>query len=65
MTVQGLSCFPSPDDATTFMAEQPHLNGTIKKSSFNEAREIAKSKPVLDCLFLCVGTRIVEIHFIR
>lgn len=65
MTVNGLACFPSPDDATTYMGDLAGLSGKIKKSSFQEAREIAKSKEVLDCLFLFAGNRIVEIHFVR
>lgn len=65
MQVNGLACFPSPDDATTYMASENGLHGNIKKSSFNDAREIAKGKPVLDCLLLFAGIQIVEIHFIR
>ena len=65
MEVNGLACFLSPDDATTYMAKETHLEGQIKKSSFNDAREIAKSKPKLDCLFLFQGVQIIEIHFIR
>ncbi len=65
MQVNGLACFPSPDDATTYMSSENGLPGDIKKSSFNDAREIAKSKPVLDCLFLFAGIQIVEIHFVR
>ena len=65
MVVNGLACFISPDDATTYMAKETHLDGKIKKSSFNDAREIAKSKPALDCLFLFQGVQIIEIHFVR
>lgn len=65
MQVNGLACFPSPDDATSYMTDANGMSGDIKKSSFNDAREIAKSKPVLDSLLLFAGTRIVEIHFIR
>ena len=65
MTVNGLACFLSPDDATTYMAAEKHLEGKIKKSSFQEARDLAKSKPVLDCLFLFQGVQIIEIHFVR
>ena len=65
MTMNGLACFMSPDDATTYMAKETHLEGKIKKSSFNDAREIAKSKPKLDCLFLFQGVQIIEIHFVR
>jgi hypothetical protein len=65
MTVNGLACFLSPDDATTYMGVEKHLDGEIKKSSFNDARDIAKSKPKLDCLFLFHGVQIIEIHFVR
>lgn len=65
MEVNGLACFPSPDDATTYMAMAEGLTGEIKKSSFEDAREIAKSKPILHAMFLFDGGRIVEIHFVR
>ena len=65
MEVNGLACFLSPDDATTYMSAETHLEGDIKKSSFNDARDIAKGKPVLDCLFLFQGVQIIEIHFVR
>ena len=63
--VDGLACFPSPDDATTYMGLLAGLNGEIVGKSFEEAREIALSKPKLSCLLLFVGGRIVEIHFVR
>jgi hypothetical protein len=41
------------------------LSGDIVMKSFEEAREIAKSKPILSCLLLFYGGHIVEIHYIR
>lgn len=63
--LDGLACFPSPDDATTYMGLLAGLNGEIVKKSFEEAREIAKSKPRLNCLLLFVAGHIIEIHFVR
>ncbi len=65
MTVNGLSCFPSIDDATSYMAVPGMLSGDTKRVTFDEAREIAKGKPVLDSLLLWDAARIVEIHFVR
>jgi hypothetical protein len=63
--VNGLACFPDPDEATTYMGLLAGLSGEIVTKSFEEAREIAKSKPVLSCLFLFVGGKIVEVHYVR
>lgn len=63
--VDGLACFPSPDDATTYMGLLAGLNGEIVSKSFEEAREIALSKPKLSCLLLFVDGRIVEVHYVR
>lgn len=64
-TINGLACFPSPDDATTYMGLLAGLSGEIVKKTFEEAREIAISKPVLHALFLFVGGAIREVHWIR
>lgn len=63
--LNGLACFPNPDEATTYMGRLAGLSGNIVSKSFEEAREIAKSKPILDCLLLFVGGKIVEIHYVR
>ncbi len=63
--INGLACFPSPDDATTYMGLLAGLNGEIVQKSFEEAREIALSKPVLHAMFLFVDGRIVEVHWVR
>lgn len=63
--LDGLACFPSPDDATTYMGLLAGLSGDIVKKSFEEARQIAQSKPKLNCLLLFVAGHIVEIHFVR
>ena len=63
--LDGLACFPSPDDATTYMGLLAGLSGEIVGKTFEEAREIAKGKPKLNCLLLFVAGHIVEIHFVR
>ncbi|MGV3617061.1 MAG: hypothetical protein ACO1SV_17175 [Fimbriimonas sp.] len=63
--LNGLACFPDADEATTYMGLLAGLNGTIVQKKFEEAREIAKSKPVISCLFLFVGGKIVEVHYVR
>jgi hypothetical protein len=63
--LDGLACFPSPDDATTYMSLLAGLSGEIVSKSFEEAREIAQSKPRLNCLLLFVAGRIVEVHYVK
>ncbi len=63
--INGLACFPSPDDATTYMGLLAGLAGEIQGKAFEEAREIAVGKPVLSALFLFVDGKIVEVHFVR
>jgi len=63
--INGLACFPTPGDAKTYMDMLSGLSGTLQATSFPEAREIAKSKPILECLFLFMDGRIVEIHYVR
>ncbi len=63
--LDGLACFPSPDDATTYMGLLAGLNGEIVGKSFEEARQIAQGKPKINCLLLFVSGHIVEIHFVR
>lgn len=63
--VDGLACFPSADDATTYMGLLAGLNGEIVGKSFEEARQIAISKPKLQCLFLFVDGHIAEVHWVR
>ena len=65
--VDGLACFPERDDATQYMAlpAKRGIEGTISAKSFDQARQIAKSKQHLDSLLLFVGGKIVEYHYIR
>jgi hypothetical protein len=63
--INGLASFPSADDATTYMGLLQGLSGDLVGKSFEEAREIAISKPVLMALFLFVAGKIVEVHYVR
>ena len=63
--INGLACFPSGDDATTYMGLLSGLSGNIVGKSFEEAREIALGKPLLSALFLFSGGHIVDVHYIR
>jgi hypothetical protein len=63
--VDGLATFPDADEATTYMGLLAGLDGKIVSKKFEEAREIAKSKPRLMCMFLFVGGHIVEVHYVR
>jgi hypothetical protein len=63
--VDGLATFPDPDEATTYMGLLAGLSGEIVSKKFEEAREIAKSKPKLSCVLLFVGGKIVEVHYVR
>ena len=64
-TVDGLATFPDPDEATTYMGLLAGLSGDIVPKTFDEAREIAVSKPRLMCMFLFVGGRIADVHWVR
>jgi hypothetical protein len=61
----GLACFPSVLEADIYMGLLGGLSGEVVSKSFEEAREIAKSKPVLSCLLLFVDGHVVEIHYVR
>lgn len=63
--INGLAAFPSPDDATSYMAILAGLSGDIVGKSFEEARQIAISKPVLHCLLLFVSGKVVDIVYVR
>ena len=63
--INGLACFPSPDDATTYMGQLSGLSGDLVSKTFEEAREIAIGKPTLSALFLFVGGRICDVHYVR
>jgi hypothetical protein len=63
--VNGLACFPGEVDANHYMGMLAGLTGSVVQKSFEEAREIAKSKPILDALFLFNLGQIVEVHFVR
>ncbi len=63
--INGLACFPDPDEATTYMGLLAGLGGEIVSKTFDEAREIAVSKPVLHAMFLFSAGKIVEVHWVR
>ncbi|MBC8063882.1 MAG: hypothetical protein H7Y17_03570 [Chlorobia bacterium] len=64
-TIDGLATFPDADEATTYMSLLAGLSGEIIGKTFEEAREIAVSKPRLMCLFLFVGGKIADVHWVR
>ncbi len=63
--IDGLATFPDADEATTYMSLLAGLGGEIVSKTFEEAREIAVSKPRLMCLFLFVAGRIADVHWVR
>jgi len=63
--INGLATFPSPDDATTYMGLLAGLDGEIVKKSFEEARQIAISKPILHCVLLFVDGKVVDMVYVR
>ena len=63
--VNGLACFPTPDDASSYTGLLNGLDGDFVRKKFNEAREIAQRKERLQALFLFVEGKIVEIHFVK
>lgn len=65
MPVDGLACFPTQEDATIYMSLPAGLSGETVPKTFNEAREIAKSKPHLNCLMLFVEGKIRALHWLK
>lgn len=65
VTHNGLATFPSMDDTIVYTGLLAGLNGSPVRKTFEEARAIAVSKPTLDCMFLFVDGKIVDIHFVR
>jgi hypothetical protein len=63
--LEGLATFPDADEATTYMGLLAGLSGDIVSKTFQEAREIAQSKPRLSCIFLFVAGKIVDVHYVR
>jgi len=63
--INGLACFLSGDEAHLYIEAHPEMSGDPKQWTFNECREIAKSRPVIDALLLFVKVKIIEVHFIR
>jgi hypothetical protein len=63
--INGLACFPSADDGVQYMGMLSGLSGDLVGKSFEEARQIAISKPVLSALFLFLDGHIVEVHYVR
>lgn len=63
--LNGLATFPTESEAEHYMGLLAGLSGETVAKTFDEAREIAKGKPVLSCLFLFVQGHIVEVHYIR
>lgn len=63
--INGLASFPSADDAVAYMGLLAGLSGDIVKRSFEEARQIAISKPILQALLLFVDGKIVDIVYVR
>lgn len=65
--LDGLACFSEPDEAAKYMElpDNRGLAGQVIMRTFDEARNIAKSKLRLNALLFFVNGRIVEYHFIR
>lgn len=64
-THNGLAAFPSLDDLTVYTGLLAGLNGDPVRKTFEEARQIAISKPVLDCVLLFVDGTVADVHFVR
>jgi hypothetical protein len=64
MTVGLIAVFPSEEEAE-FWGETFGLKGDLVTKSFEEAREIAVSKPTIHGLGLQYQARTVTIHWVR
>ena len=63
--VDGLATFPDPDEAMTYMGLLAGLSGDIVSKTFEEAREIAISKPKIQALLLFSRGVIADVHWVR
>ncbi len=63
--INGLAAFPSRDDASVYQSMLAGLSGEIVAKSFEDARQIAISKPILSCVLLFHDNHIVDICFVR
>jgi len=63
--LNGLASFPDREEALTYMGLLAGLSGDIVPKTFEEARDIAKSKPRLSCIFLFAHSKIVDVHYVR
>lgn len=65
--INGLATFPSADDAVSYMGLDMArgIAGDIVQRSFEEARQIAISKPKLHAVLLFADNRVIDIHFVR
>lgn len=65
-SVNGLACFKTPDDASSYAGSLGGLDGEFIKKKFDDARDIAIRKERLQALFLFVDdAKIAEIHFVK
>lgn len=68
--LNGLTCFLTKQDAEEYQARAKEgtvvaMRGEVVAKSWEEARQIAISKPLLSCLFILKGTAIIDVHFVR
>ena len=65
--VNGLSCFENKESAEFYQKEKKNDFPGLKISqyTFDEARDIAKSKPQIQCLFLQDDINNIRIHYVR
>jgi len=63
--INGLATFPSRDDASSYQGILAGLSGDIVAKSFEDARQIAISKPILSCVLLFHDNRVVDMCFVR
>lgn len=64
-SINGLATFPSRDDASVYQGMLAGLSGEIVEKTFEEARQIAISKPILSCLLLFHDNHIVDLCWVR
>ena len=63
--VQGLACFSTEASAQRFSSEWYEGKTNTISVTFEEAIEIAKTKPAVNCLLLCDNAKDPKMYFFR
>lgn len=65
--INGLAAFLTPDDATSYMKLDMArgISGEIQGKAFEDARQLAISKPKLSAILLFAANHIIDVCWVR